>query len=441
MELKTRLESDNAKLKAALKKEKAKTAAARAEENAKTGKADQHQQFDENESKYQIHGRSAGAAFSDRREARTPLRTVGTPVKRVQNARTTSPGDRGQERDVPIDQLLALDQGVAQGASLVSVNSAKTLPHVNISRPQHSSTERLDPDGPRNRTGLVDGVREAGSSSERERTVTERAMDTLDEISRAPEHSLRTLAQQAPTPADLPDIEGSATEEDEEMPLVRKAVPTRVKSTDRASVSRLSSRGNVDPGQFESSRSGNQFSQLRTPDVSKTTFEPSRHTPGIATNTVSDTRKAILSSNRTGRSSSTRLDRTPSGLHWLGGEKSKTSRRDSFEDEVSPGTRGQLKQEVTAALPRPSTRRPNAGSHIGVTNSRLPGERQLRIGDTSDTPTRTSGTISKRKREAFPQTPSIALKGSKSTPRSDKKPRLTASESVGCERFVRTLAS
>jgi len=439
MELKIRLESDNAKLKAALKKEKAKTAAAGAEENAKTGQADQQQHLDEKESKYQIHGRSVGTAFSDRREARTPLRTAGTPVKRLQNARTTSPIDRGQERDVPIDQLLALDQGVVQGASFVSANPAKTLPHENISRAQHSSTKRLDPDRLWNRAGLIDG--EAGSSSERERTVTERAMDTLDEISRAPEHSLRTLAQQAPAPADLPDIEGSATEEDEEMPLIQRSDPSHAKAADHASELHLRSHHNVDLAQPNLSRGGKQSPLLRTPKESKTVPDRSQNTPAIAANTILDNRKATLSSSRAERSSSTRLARTPSGLHWLGGDKSKISRRDSFEDEVGSSTRVQLKEEAIATLPRPTTsRQMNAGSNAGSSGFRVPGERQLRIGSATDTPTRVSGAAVKRKRETLPpQTPSTISKGSVPIPASEKKPRLSTSTSVGSVELFRTL--
>jgi hypothetical protein len=437
MELKTRLESDNAKLKAALRKEKAKTAAAEAGENARTGQADQHQQLDENERKHQSQGNSERTACRDRREGRTPLRTVGTPVKRVRNEQTTSPRNKGHGRDDSIDQRHAFNQGVVQGASLVPANPTKILPYENISRARHSSTKHEDPDGSRSRAGPNDGVHEVGSSSEKDRTVTEQILDTPAKT-RGPGHFRQNPVQQAPAAVDLPDIEGSATESDEGMPLVRRAT-SHVKSAGLVSAPHLRSHDILDPGQFDSSRSGKQSSVPRAPDESKTITDPSLTARRDAANSVADTRKAVLSSSRAERSSSTRLDRTPSGLHWLGGDKTKISRRDSFEDEVGSSTRIQLKQEVTATLPRPTARRPDAGSHIGASSFRMPGDKQLRIGDTLDTPSRMSGTIAKRKREALPHAALIMSKGSGSTPRSDKKPRLTASELVGSVRSVRTL--
>jgi hypothetical protein len=117
-----------------------------------------------------------------------------------------------------------------------------------------------------------------------------------------------------------------------------------------------------------------------------------------------------------------KLGRTPSGMHWLGGDKVKITRRDSFEDEVGGSSRPAVRPEVTT-LPRPS-KSSRAGPSSVLSKSVPAKVAATRVGN-NDTPTRESHTVRKRKGIGEIDTPQ---KGTARHTHEVKRTRLSTSE-------------
>jgi hypothetical protein len=436
IEMKNKMDTEMKKLKTALKREKEKNvllvggavAGGRDGARKKTGQLEARG-VDENSVDKTRAGKTVSAGKRDTGlgtgsgSARAPLRSIFTP-------RSQEVEDNAKREEVGLIGRADIQDG------------RQLAGPARIPDPQ-PSTVRFGPDQTR-RTALPDVFTDvdvpAGPSTIRGRPIGAAGKVSKSSSSGAEEKD-RTMAEQVlDTPARRTsrvervqeDIGGSTTEEDEE--------PQDVVMSHRHGRSlRLEDRRlpTVPP---EVLPRGNMLTRTEDKSNSRTAGP---HSPRVVANTTRATSTTVsktvhgtetpnagpsrhpASVARTG----SRVTRTPSGMQWLGGEKGKLTRRDSFEDEVGTSSRVKPQGEVVHTLPRAVLVKASATISAAST-SKLPAMKRLvgRPEDNQHTPTRASNASSLKRKDMIQlETPAgLSVTPAGTARRSEKRQKLTA---------------
>jgi hypothetical protein len=431
IEMKTKMDGEMRKLKSALKREKEKNALLVGADGTGDTKK---KPVDENLLDRRRTGKAVTAGKKDfsigTGFARPPLRSIFTESQGVEEGSKREEADpagrvEAQDSRQPAAPERALDarQTAVRFDADQTRRTAFPLPDV--------FTEMDKPSGPsaiRGRSEVTAKRINQSSSSgpeEREQTIADEVLDTPPVRRTIKVERIQEIQE---------DIGGSTTEEDEE--------PHDVVMSDRPepSLLRLRERRSLH-APSETLRPGNRPTRVEAKSNTRTTGP---HTPVISVNTARTTNATISKTThvtetpnaassklpsavaRTG----SRVTRTPSGMQWLGGEKTKLTRRDSFEDEVGTSSRVKLPQaEVVHTLPRAVPVKASLAISAAST-SKLPVMKRLagRPEDDQQTPTRASHASSLKRKDLLQlETPAGQLSTLAGTAgRSEKRQKLTA---------------
>jgi hypothetical protein len=429
--MKTKMDGEMRKLKSALKREKEKAALLAGADG--TGDA-KKKPVDENSADRSRTFKAVTAGKKDNTTGtgttRAPLRSIFTGSQGVEEGskrEEVDPVGRVEVQDTRQPVAPARASDVRQTAVRFDADQTRTtaLPLPDV------FTEMDKPSGPsaiRTRPGATGKRINKSSSSgpdEREQTIADEVLDTPP---------VRRTSKVERIQGIQDDIGGSTTEEDEE--------PHDVVMGDRPepSLLRLGERRSLHAPR-ETLRPGNNPTRVEAKSNTRMTGP---HTPVISVNTARATNIHISTMTHTtgtpGAASSrpptsiartvSRVTRTPSGMQWLGGEKTKLTRRDSFEDEVETSSRVKPPQaEVIHTLPRAMPVKASLAISAAST-SKLPAMKRLagRPEDNQQTPTRAPHASSLKRKDMIqletPAGPSSTLAGTAG--RSEKRQKLTA---------------
>jgi hypothetical protein len=429
--MKTKMDGEMRKLKSALKREKEKAALLAGADG--TGDA-KKKPVDENSADRSRTFKAVTAGKKDNTTGtgttRAPLRSIFTGSQGVEEGskrEEVDPVGRVEVQDTRQPVAPARASDVRQTAVRFDADQTRTtaLPLPDV------FTEMDKPSGPsaiRTRPGATGKRINKSSSSgpdEREQTIADEVLDTPP---------VRRTSKVERIQGIQDDIGGSTTEEDEE--------PHDVVMGDRPepSLLRLGERRSLHAPR-ETLRLGNHPTRVEEKSNTRTTGP---HTPVISVNTARTTNIHISKTTHTAETpnaassrpptsiarTGSRVTRTPSGMQWLGGEKTKLTRRDSFEDEVGTTSRVKPPQaEVVHTLPRAMPVKASLAISAAST-SKLPAMKRLvgRPEDGQQTPTRASHASSLKRKDMIqletPAGPSSTLTGTAG--RSEKRQKLTA---------------
>lgn len=429
--MKTKMDGEMRKLKSALKREKEKNALL----SGADGTGDTKKKpVDENSTDRSRTVKAVTAGKKDNitgtGSTRAPLRSIFTGSQGVEEGpkrEGADPAGRVESQDSrqPVAPIRASDarQSAVRFETDQTRRIALPLPDVftEMEKPSGLSAIRSRSEGTAKRINKSSG----SGAEERERTIADEVLDTPPVRRTSRVERVQDIHE---------DIGGSTTEEDEE--------PHDAVMRDRPepSLLRLGERTSLH-APSETLRPGNRPTHV---EAKSNTRPTSPHTPMISVNTARTTNATISRTThvtetpnaasiklpsavtRTG----SRVTRTPSGMQWLGGEKTKLTRRDSFEDEVGTSSRVKLPQaEAVHTLPRAMPVKASLAISAAST-SKLPAMKRLvgRPEDGQQTPTRASHASSLKRKDMIqletPAGPSSTLTGTAG--RSEKRQKLTA---------------
>lgn len=429
--MKTKMDGEMRKLKSALKREK--------EKNALLVSADgpgdtKKKTIDENSLD---RSRTVKAVTVGKKDnptgmgsTRAPLRSIFTGSQGVEEGpkrEGASPAGRVESQDTrqPVPSARASDarQTAVRFDAEQTRKTALPLPDVftEMGKPSGPSAIRSRPEV----TGKRIDQPSSSGAEEREQTIADEVLDSPPIRRTSKVERIQEIQE---------DIGGSTTEEDEE--------PHDVVMSDRPepSLLRLGERQSHH-APSETLRPGNRPTRVEAKSNTRTTGP---HTPVISVNTARTTDIHISTTTHTTETpnaassrppisiarTGSRVTRTPSGMQWLGGEKTKLTRRDSFEDEVGTTSRVKPPQaEVVHTLPRTMPVKASLAISAAST-SKLPAIKRLvgRPEDGQQTPTRASHASSLKRKDMLqletPAGSSSTLTGTAG--RSEKRQKLTA---------------
>lgn len=429
--MKTKMDGEMRKLKSALKREKEKNALlAGADGTGDTKK----KTMDENSTDRSRAIKTVTAGKKDNitgtGSTRAPLRSIFTGSQGVEEGPKRDEADpagrvESQDSRQPVAQSRASD--TRQSAARFDADQIRKIPlplpdvFTEMDKSSGPSAIRSRSEGTAKRIDKPSSSR----AEERERPIADEVLDTPPVRRTSKVERIQEIQE---------DIGGSTTEEDEE--------PHDAVMGDRPepSLLRLGERRSLHAPR-ETLRPGNNSTRVEAKSNTRMTGP---HTPVISVNTARATNIHISTMTHTtgtpGAASSrpptsiartvSRVTRTPSGMQWLGGEKTKLTRRDSFEDEVGTSSRVKPPQaEAVHTLPRAVPVKASLAISAAST-SKLPEMKRLvgRQEDGQQTPTRASHASSLKRKDMLqletPAGPSSTLTGTAG--RSEKRQKLTA---------------
>ena len=399
--MKNGLDAEIHKLKAALRREKEKRAA------TKIGQADR-KGGDENS---QDKMRSGKAGPSSKKES-------GTSSNRAPLRSIFPPGSQDVEDTVSIKREMDLE-------GLAEIHTDRLREDSTRKADLQYNRSRMIPDQARDAVlpDVFAETRQAASpSAHRGRPIPIEGKDDGKTSSSGTEERERTMAEQV---LDIPagnserienhheDVAGTTTEEDEgptEANLRRRSDQSLLRGagTDATvqPAARRKTRGTMVADTPQSRTTG-----PLTPVIGRTSSRPDQATVSLPRQAIATPVPGPSRQVASVASTKSRVTRTPSGMQWLGGEKTKMTRRDSFEDEVGANARIKIQSETVHTLPRMASVRPSAAVSAAST-SKLPGSMSRLIDQAKQehhTPTRAANASLKRKQMLQPDTPAASL--------------------------------
>ncbi|KAG7553652.1 hypothetical protein FFLO_02937 [Filobasidium floriforme] len=434
IEMKTKMDGEMRKLKSALKREKEKNALLAGADG--TGDA-KKKPVDENSADRSRSVKAVAAGKKDNTtgtgSTRAPLRSIFTGSQGVEEGPKREEADPAGRVEVqnsrqPVASARASDarQSAVRLETDQTPNIALQLLDVfaEWDKPSGLSATHSRSEA----TGKRIDKPSSSRAEERERTIANEVLDTPPVRRTSKVERIQEIQD---------DIGGSTTEEDEEP---HDAV---MRERPEPSLLRLGERRSLHAPR-ETLRLGNHPTRVEEKSNTRTTGP---HTPVISVNTARTTNIHISKATHTAETpnaassrpptsiarTGSRVTRTPSGMQWLGGEKTKLTRRDSFEDEVGTSSRVKPPQaEVVHTLPRAMPVKASLAISTAST-SKLPAMKRLvgRPEDGQQTPTRASHAPSLKRKDMIQLEtlagPSSTLTGTAG--RSEKRQKLTATSS------------
>lgn len=427
--MKNGLDAEIHKLKSALKKERQKHAlvaeaigevARKSELRREARAADENSQDRMRTGKTPVASKKESGTGSNR----APLRSIFTPgsqgvedvvvVPKREEVRLTERSDRRDDR-TPADPARQTEHrhSTSRAVPTKSLQTAVEDVFMKFDNEARSTSHR-------ERSTRTSETVGKTSSSDRDRNMADEVLllDTPAKRMRRDDHAKE-------------DVEGSTTEEDEE-PRRRNHTdrPDRDSHTGTTSGSRpqptAMPRARVPKASVASKRPNDPQTPAAVASTSRSTRTVAPKAADAMETPVSGPSRQPASVARTG----SRITRTPSGMQWLGGEKAKLTRRDSFEDEVGTSSRAKVHGDALHTLPRIAAVKPSATMSVAST-SKLPQiSRHIdREKEDQRTPTRAPHVTLKRKQIVQPEVP--AVKVADTPARSEKRQKLSATRWVG----------
>ena len=395
--MKNGLDAEIHKLKAALRREKEKRAA------TKIGQADP-KGGDENSQDKMRSGKSGSSSKKESGTSsnRAPLRSIFPPGSQdvddtVSNKREM---DLDGHAEIHTDRMR---EDSTRKADLQHAHSRMIPDQARDAVLPYVFGQAASPSAHRGRPIPIEGKDGKTSSSgteERERTMAEQVLDgPAGKFERTEYHH--------------ENVAGSTTEEDEgstDSNIGRRSDQglLRGAGTDATvqPAARRKTRGTMVADTPQSRTTG-----PLTPVIGRTSSRPDQATVSLPRQAIATPVPGPSRQVASVASTKSRVTRTPSGMQWLGGEKTKMTRRDSFEDEVGANARIKIQSETVHTLPRMASVRPSAAVSAAST-SKLPGSMSRLIDQAKQehhTPTRAANASLKRKQMLQPDIPAASL--------------------------------
>lgn len=432
--MKTKMDGEMRKLKSALKREKEKNALLASADGPGAIAGTKKKTIDENSVDISRTVKAVAAGKKDNTigtgSTRAPLRSIFTGSQGVEEGPKREGADsagrvESQDSRQPVAPPQASDARQKTAVRFDADQTRKTVLQLldvftEMDKPSGPSAIRTGPEV----TGKRIDKPSSSRAEERERTIADEVLDTPPVRRTSKVERIQEIQE---------DIGGSTTEEDEE--------PHDAVMRDRPepSLLRLGERQSHH-APSETLRPGNRPTRVEAKSNTRMTGP---HTPVISVNTARTTNFHISKTTHTTETpnaasrpptsiarTGSRVTRTPSGMQWLGGEKTKLTRRDSFEDEVGTSSRVKPPQaEVIHTLPRAMPVKASLAISAAST-SKLPAMKRLagRPEDDQQTPTRASHASSLKRKDMLqletPAGPSVTSASTAS--RSEKRQKLTA---------------
>jgi hypothetical protein len=429
--MKTKMDGEMRKLKSALKREKEKAALLVGADGTGDTKK---KPVDENSTDRSRAIKAVTAGKKDTTtgmgSTRAPLRSIFTGSQGVEEGSKREEADpAGRVESQDTRQLVAPARASDARQTAVRFDADQTrgtaLPLPDV------FTEMGKPSGPsviRTRPEVIGKRIDQPSSSKaeaREGTIADEVLDTPPVRRTSKVERVKEIRE---------DIGGSTTEEDEEphdAVMRYRPEPSLLRLGERRSLHAPSE--TLRPGNNPTRVEAKANTRMTGPHTSVISVNTARATNIHISKTTHTTETPSAASSRPPTSiarTCSRVTRTPSGMQWLGGEKTKLTRRDSFEDEVGTTSRVKPPQaEVVHTLPRAMPVKASLAISAAST-SKLPAMKRLvgRPEDGQQTPTRASHASSLKRKDMIqletPAGPSSTLTGTAG--RSEKRQKLTA---------------